>query len=191
MLRLYVVTTTGAETRCGASVIGEYYALTAAHCFTAKNETRASGTVPGRIIGGSNANIENYPFVLRMTIVTTDGESAGCGASVIGEFYALTAAHCFYGMSIAKFPKCKLENMKQVLSLLVVIVVLCGFTHASYATKAKENTGDERSIIGGKDASISSYPFALLMFVNGITACSASVIGGVLCTDSSVLLGAW
>uniref|UniRef100_A0A2M4CPS5 Putative trypsin-like serine protease n=1 Tax=Anopheles darlingi TaxID=43151 RepID=A0A2M4CPS5_ANODA len=80
-------------------------------------------------------------------------------------------------MSIAKFPKCKLENMKQVLSLLVVIALLCAFTHASYATKAKENTGDERSIIGGKDASISSYPFALLMFVNGITACSASVIG--------------
>ncbi|XP_049539280.1 trypsin delta-like [Anopheles darlingi] len=65
--------------------------------------------------------------------------------------------------------------MKQVLSLLVVIVVLC--THASYATNAKEYTGDERSIIGGKDAFISSYPFALLMFVNGFTACSASVIG--------------
>ncbi|XP_049539074.1 chymotrypsin-1-like isoform X1 [Anopheles darlingi] len=70
--------------------------------------------------------------------------------------------------------------MKQVLSLLVVVALLCSFARASYATKAKDNTGDGRSIIGGKDASISSYPFAVLMTIKGLGAqwtCSASVIG--------------
>ncbi|XP_068083832.1 trypsin-7 [Anabrus simplex] len=46
----------------------------------------------GRIIGGSLANIQDFPYQLSL-------ESLGnhiCGASVINEYWALTATHCIF-----------------------------------------------------------------------------------------------
>ncbi|XP_049794565.1 trypsin delta-like [Schistocerca nitens] len=49
-----------------------------------------------RIIGGSNANIANYPWQLSFQY----GGSHICGASIISSTWALTAAHCVDGMSL-------------------------------------------------------------------------------------------
>ncbi|XP_035789467.1 trypsin alpha-like [Anopheles albimanus] len=54
----------------------------------------ANGTVSGRIIGGSNVIINDYPFMVRMY----RDLNSYCGAVVIGPYHALTAAHCVYGI---------------------------------------------------------------------------------------------
>ncbi|XP_046402911.1 trypsin-7-like [Ischnura elegans] len=49
----------------------------------------------GKIIGGSHAPIESYPYQLSMR---HDGRHI-CGASIISTTYAITAAHCTDGLS--------------------------------------------------------------------------------------------
>ncbi|XP_047098539.1 trypsin delta-like [Schistocerca piceifrons] len=51
----------------------------------------------GRIIGGSSANIANYPWQLSFQY----GGSHICGASIISSNWALTAAHCVDGISLS------------------------------------------------------------------------------------------
>ncbi|XP_035789466.1 trypsin beta-like [Anopheles albimanus] len=61
-----------------------------------------SATVSGRIIGGTNATINNYPFMMMLYGQLPTNVYALCGASVISPYHALTAAHCFYGKNISK-----------------------------------------------------------------------------------------
>ncbi|XP_046980601.1 trypsin delta-like [Schistocerca americana] len=51
----------------------------------------------GRIIGGSSANIANYPWQLSFQY----GGSHICGASIISSNWALTAAHCVDGIILS------------------------------------------------------------------------------------------
>lgn len=49
----------------------------------------------GRIVGGSNANIEEYPYQVSLLYFG----SHICGAALISNNYAVTAAHCTHGSS--------------------------------------------------------------------------------------------
>ncbi|XP_049815406.1 trypsin alpha-3-like [Schistocerca nitens] len=51
----------------------------------------------GRVIGGSNADISNYPWQLAFLY----SGSQICGASIISGNWALTAAHCVDGKSVS------------------------------------------------------------------------------------------
>ncbi|KAK4878340.1 hypothetical protein RN001_010846 [Aquatica leii] len=53
----------------------------------------------GRIVGGEDANIEDYPYQLAFLFL--DGQF--CGASIIKENVALTAAHCTDGFTTKYF----------------------------------------------------------------------------------------
>nr|ADQ53629.1 eupolytin [Eupolyphaga sinensis] len=64
-----------------------------ASCFGARLPRRPR--LDGRIVGGSNANIENLPYQLSFEY----GGSHMCGASIISENWVVTAAHCVDGVS--------------------------------------------------------------------------------------------
>ncbi|XP_067003046.2 trypsin-1 [Anabrus simplex] len=53
----------------------------------------------GRIVGGSSADIKNFPYQLSLQ----SWGSHICGASIISENWALTAAHCVSGSSASRF----------------------------------------------------------------------------------------
>ncbi|KAJ8918085.1 hypothetical protein NQ315_011542 [Exocentrus adspersus] len=53
----------------------------------------------GRIVGGDDANIENYPYQLSLLY---HGDHM-CGASIIAPKWAVTAAHCTDGISAKNF----------------------------------------------------------------------------------------
>lgn len=46
-----------------------------------------------RIVGGEEAEIENYPYQVSLRYIT----SHTCGASILNNMTILTAAHCMYG----------------------------------------------------------------------------------------------
>ena len=50
----------------------------------------ACGAASGSVIGGSNANIANHPWVASLRNTATHV----CGAVLIGNTRAVTAAHC-------------------------------------------------------------------------------------------------
>ncbi|XP_049832868.1 trypsin-1-like [Schistocerca gregaria] len=51
----------------------------------------------GRIVGGSQVSISQYPWQLYFTIA-----NKFCGASIISNSWALSAAHCVYGYSTSQ-----------------------------------------------------------------------------------------
>lgn len=62
---------------------GAYYGL---------KEPISRPPVNGRIVGGVDADIENFPYQLSLR----RSGSHSCGASVISDRWALSAAHCTY-----------------------------------------------------------------------------------------------
>lgn len=50
-------------------------------------------TAHGRIVGGYEVDISEYPWQLSLRYFNVQA----CGASIISENWALTAAHCVYG----------------------------------------------------------------------------------------------
>ena len=52
------------------------------------------------IVGGNDANIQDYPYQVALLSITSWGGSyAYCGGSIINEYWILTAAHCVVGES--------------------------------------------------------------------------------------------
>ncbi|XP_047098546.1 trypsin delta-like [Schistocerca piceifrons] len=79
-----------------------------------------------RIIGGSNANIANYPWQLSFQY----GGSHICGASIISSTWALTAAHCVDGMSLLLMTFRAGSSIRG--SGGTVLRASSGYMHASY-----------------------------------------------------------
>lgn len=57
------------------------------------------GAAPGRIFGGSLARDGEYPFYMRMVNKNLPTHTR-CGASLIGNYFALTAAHCIVNTTV-------------------------------------------------------------------------------------------
>ncbi|XP_069703485.1 trypsin alpha-like [Periplaneta americana] len=53
-----------------------------------------------RIVGGSETTIEEYPYQLSIQLQTKSGVMHKCGASIIGEKWAISAAHCVDEISV-------------------------------------------------------------------------------------------
>ncbi|XP_049816501.1 trypsin alpha-4-like [Schistocerca nitens] len=70
------------------------FCLLAAGC-AAPNSPRLWSRRQGRIIGGSETAIKEYPWQLSLLF----GVSHRCGAFIISSIWALTAAHCIDGVS--------------------------------------------------------------------------------------------
>ncbi|XP_063228222.1 trypsin-1-like [Bacillus rossius redtenbacheri] len=54
-----------------------------------------------RIMGGSNAEIEKFPYVVSM-FMEKENVTFGCGGSIISHNWVLSAAHCTIGYSVVK-----------------------------------------------------------------------------------------
>lgn len=52
-----------------------------------------------RIVGGQPAHVHEYPWI---GLILDDRNRVVCGASLINDRYALTAAHCIVGMDVPK-----------------------------------------------------------------------------------------
>ncbi|KAL7731140.1 hypothetical protein ACLKA6_014336 [Drosophila palustris] len=50
----------------------------------------------GRVVNGTDARVENYPFMVSLRGVKGDH---ACGGSIISNSFVLTAAHCTYGLA--------------------------------------------------------------------------------------------
>ncbi|XP_026325337.1 serine protease SP24D-like [Hyposmocoma kahamanoa] len=49
-----------------------------------------------RIVGGSNANLGQYPHMGGLVITLTNGATSVCGSSMLRNNRAVTAAHCWW-----------------------------------------------------------------------------------------------
>ncbi|XP_046980599.1 trypsin delta-like [Schistocerca americana] len=83
----------------------------------------------GRIIGGSNANIADYPWQLSFQY----GGSHICGASIISSSWALTASHCVDGMSLLLMTFRAGSSIRG--SGGTVLRASSGYMHASYNSR--------------------------------------------------------
>ncbi|XP_069703483.1 trypsin epsilon-like isoform X2 [Periplaneta americana] len=59
-------------------------------------------TPDSRIVGGSETTIEEYPYQLSLQVQPSDEFIHHCGASIIGEKWAISAAHCVYRIPLEK-----------------------------------------------------------------------------------------
>lgn len=50
----------------------------------------AAAAPSGRVVNGTDANIENFPFMVSIKV----GSSHNCGGSILNERWILSAAHC-------------------------------------------------------------------------------------------------
>ncbi|XP_069703487.1 trypsin-1-like isoform X2 [Periplaneta americana] len=57
-------------------------------------------TPDSRIVAGSETTIEEYPYQLSMQLQPKDKLIHNCGASIISEKWALSAAHCVEGLPL-------------------------------------------------------------------------------------------
>ncbi|KAJ9597895.1 hypothetical protein L9F63_011261, partial [Diploptera punctata] len=60
----------------------------------------SQGHIQGRIVGGENASIENYPYMLSIEMGCS--RDCFCGGSIISQNYALTSALCVNGVSLSR-----------------------------------------------------------------------------------------
>ncbi|XP_052738132.1 trypsin-1-like [Bicyclus anynana] len=58
-----------------------------------KKHAQSNKTIDGKIVGGSEVSIKDYPYQAHL-LIETDKGYYGCGGSIISNNYILTAAHC-------------------------------------------------------------------------------------------------
>lgn len=60
------------------------------YCFYRIFRLGAKSNWDGRIVGGKDADIEDFPYQVSLRFL----DDHFCGASILSEKYVLTAAHC-------------------------------------------------------------------------------------------------
>ncbi|XP_064081998.1 trypsin-1-like [Macrobrachium nipponense] len=59
----------------------------------------SAATVESRIVGGQEAKIGEYPWMVLVFITLKSGGHATCGGSLLKKKWVLSAAHCFHGIN--------------------------------------------------------------------------------------------
>ncbi|XP_060516498.1 venom serine protease-like [Cylas formicarius] len=87
---------------CGASIISEFFVLTAGHCVYNRDRSTFSVLVGGHnITSGQETGVNEYPSMAGL--VNLNPFIIICGASIISEFFVLTAGHCVYNRDRSTF----------------------------------------------------------------------------------------
>jgi Trypsin len=60
------------------------------------NSTETEDSSEGRIVGGENADIRNFPYQASIQVKHRNGYFHTCGGSIVNPSTIVSAAHCFY-----------------------------------------------------------------------------------------------